>query len=114
MDGVIKKLDKYKYLLLVLFVGLVLILLPGRTAATVGGSASSNASGEEARLEEVLSEIDGAGRVSVLCSETGVAVVCEGAESAKVRLAVTQAVTSYTGCGSDRITVLKMKTEAGN
>lgn len=114
MDEALKKLGKYKYLLLVLFVGVILLLLPGRSAAADVYAASASASDREARLEEVLSKIDGAGRVSVLCSETGVAVVCDGADSAVVRLAVTQAVTSYTGCGSDRITVLKMKTEAGN
>jgi hypothetical protein len=115
LDRILKKLGKYKYLLLVLFVGLVLILFPSRSGGSALSSArSDSASDEEARLEEVLGRIDGAGEVSVLCSENGVAVVCGGAESASVRLAVTQAVTRYTGLGSDRITVLKMKQEAGN
>ena len=39
--------------------------------------------GAEARLETVLGEISGAGRVSVLYSDEGVAVVCEGASSAR-------------------------------
>lgn len=39
----------------------------------------------------------------------GAVVVCEGADSAGVQLAVTQAVASLTGLGSDRITVIKMK-----
>ena len=45
--------------------------------------------------------------MSVLCSEEGAAVVCDGASSAKVRLAVVRAVSAYTGLGSDRIAVLE-------
>lgn len=39
----------------------------------------------------------------------GAIIVCQGADSAAVRLAIVQAVSSVTGLGSDRITVLKMK-----
>lgn len=39
----------------------------------------------------------------------GAVVVCQGADSAGIRLAVTEAVKSVTGLTSDRITVLKMK-----
>lgn len=39
----------------------------------------------------------------------GAVVVCQGADSAGVRLAVVDAVKSVTGLSSDRITVLKMK-----
>lgn len=39
----------------------------------------------------------------------GAVVVCQGADSAAVRLAVVQAVAAATGLGTDRITVLKMK-----
>ena len=63
----------------------------------------------EARLEAVLGEVSGAGRVSVLYSDEGVAVVCEGAESARVRLDIVNAVSAYTGFGSDRIKVLSME-----
>ena len=60
-------------------------------------------------LEAVLGEVSGAGRVSVLYSDEGVAVVCEGAESARVRLDIVNAVSAYTGFGSDRIKVLSME-----
>lgn len=111
MSGMAQKLGKYKYLLLVLFVGLVLILLPGRSSESDAlTAAQSSATEEEARLEEVLGNITGVGAVSVLRSEEGVVVVCAGADSPQVRLSVTEAVMSYTGLGSDRITVLKMKT----
>jgi hypothetical protein len=112
MNGIIIKLGKYKYLLLVLFVGLILILLPSRTSSgiTARTASQSAATEEEERLEEVLGKINGVGEVSVLRSEEGVVVVCEGAASPQVRLDVINAVMSYSGLGSDRITVLKMKT----
>ena len=42
-------------------------------------------------------------------SYRGAVVVCRGADSAAVRLAVVEAVANATGLGTDRITVLKMK-----
>lgn len=39
----------------------------------------------------------------------GAVVVCQGADSALVRLSVIEAVANITGLGTDRITVLKMK-----
>ena len=39
----------------------------------------------------------------------GAVVVCDGADNATVRLAVTQAVSKITGLGADAICVLKMK-----
>ena len=39
----------------------------------------------------------------------GAVVVCQGADSAAVRLAVTQAVADLTGLGADHISVVKMK-----
>lgn len=39
----------------------------------------------------------------------GAIVVCQGADSPSVRLAIVEAVSSVTGLGSDHITVLKMK-----
>ena len=42
-------------------------------------------------------------------SYLGAIVVCQGADSAAVRLAIVQAVSGVTGLGSDHITVLKMK-----
>ena len=47
--------------------------------------------------------------MSVLYSDEGVAVVCEGAGSARVRLDIVNAVSAYTGFGSDRIKVLGME-----
>lgn len=39
----------------------------------------------------------------------GAVVVCQGADSAEVRLAIVEAVSTYTGLGADKISVLKMK-----
>ena len=112
----------------------------------------------EQELEDVLSKLDGAGKVRVLLTESsgsetyyqqdedrmedeggkqirsdtviltdsgrgqsglvrrvdppvylGAVVLCQGADSARVKLAVTEAVANATGLSTDRITVLKMK-----
>lgn len=147
------KLGKNKYVLLVLLLGLVLLLLP------TGGSGETERAGEsestwpafsleeeEARLQTLLAQIQGAGKVEVILSlqstaerivaETeegpailsagsggeqalelkylypvyqGAVVVCQGADSAQVRLDITEAVASFTGLGSDAITVKKMQ-----
>ena len=39
----------------------------------------------------------------------GAVIVCQGGDSAAVKLAIVEAVSSVTGLSSDRITVLKMK-----
>lgn len=61
----------------------------------------------------VVSESGGAEKVVELKyaypAYMGAAVVCDGAESAAVRLEVVKAVASFTGLKSDRITVLKMQ-----
>ena len=40
---------------------------------------------------------------------SGAIIVCQGADDAKVRFAVTEAVANITGLGADKISVLKMK-----
>lgn len=39
----------------------------------------------------------------------GALIVCDGAQSAAIKLAIVEAVSSLTGLGSDKITVIKMK-----
>ena len=107
MSRALETLGKYKYLLLVLLLGLILLLWP--TGGGGGAAPDEGRTEAEARLEAVLGEVSGAGRVSVLYSDEGVAVVCEGAESARVRLDIVNAVSAYTGFGSDRIKVLSME-----
>lgn len=95
------KLDKFKYPLVVLIIGVVLMLLPV-------GSGSSGEPSEEEPMAVLLSSTEGVGESRVLISENGVVVVCRGAENARVRLDIIQAVSSYTGFTSDKITILKM------
>lgn len=157
--------DKYKYILLVLLAGLVLLLWPQsenqpqrpeETAAVMEETAAL-----EGRICAILQQIDGVGEASVLLTvesgeETvyaydrtesrsqqgdsaslnqqrelvtlsdsggqspvslrqqapvyrGAVVVCQGGDSAAVRLAVTQVIQSLTGLSADRIVISKMK-----
>ena len=88
--------------LLILVLGLFLMLLPG------GTRENSSPQEPDDRMQEILSRTEGVGEARVLISDTGVVVVCSGAENPQVRLDIIRAVGSYTGFGSDRITVLKM------
>lgn len=80
----------------------------------------------EATGEEILYQTDDQGTDTVLVTDSdrsekglvrsrqppvyrGAIVVCTGADSAAVRLAVVEAVSNVTGLGSDKITVLKME-----
>lgn len=76
--------------------------------------------------EEVIYQTDGDGGDTVIITDAdrreqglvrtrepplyrGAIVVCRGADSAAVRLAIVEAVARVTGLGSDQISVLKMK-----
>ena len=159
-----KLLDRYKYVLIAIAAGLVLLLWPSGEAQRETDSGGSMAGGEtfdlaalEEKLAQTLSRVEGAGKVTVTLTlksgmeqvlasdrstsvtdrgssveeETvlvssgsgqgqttvlltqrwptfqGALVVCEGGDSAEIRLLMTQAVSSLTGIGSDRITVCK-------
>lgn len=151
--------EKYKYVILILLVGIVLLLLPSgkkstsslantATPVTVETTAAQEAQEAETRLAALLSQIDGAGQVKVLLSyqcsaeteyasddgETviisagsgtqtaverktiypqylGAVVVCEGANAPQVRLDVLQAVAQFTGLSTDKISVLKLRSD---
>lgn len=157
---------KFKYAIIILVVGLVLMLLPGKTEKSSPSNqeitAKSNATYLTSEgLSKILQSIEGAGKVQVLLStasgeqtlyqtntatsgngndtkietviisdsqrnETGLItqinppmylgaiVVCQGADSASVRLAITQAVAKITGLNADKICVLKMGNNGGN
>lgn len=106
-----------KYVIAVILLALILLLLPGGKKVEETAQASGDAleatgvplSTEGERLETLLSQIEDVGRASVLLSKNGAVVVCDGAELATVRLDVTNAVMAYTGLGSDKISVMKMK-----
>ena len=106
-----------KYVIVVILLALVLLLLPEgkkaeETAQNTGDALESTGvplSTEGEKLESLLSQIEDVGRARVLLSKNGAVVVCDGAELATVRLDVTNAVMAYTGLGSDKISVMKMK-----
>lgn len=154
-------LRKYRYAALVVLIGIVLMLIPGRDAAQSPEPEQTQPVQEQTdlaeKLADILSRIDGAGRVEVMLTvaegeETiyrydeditsgengsirkdtviitnadrgqsglvqqinppkyrGAIIVCQGADSAAVRLSIIQAVSGVTGLGADKICVLKMK-----
>lgn len=155
---------KYRYVLLVLLAGLVLMALPEGKKAEESPASQAVEETQPARpelqdsLAEILSQVDGAGKVRVLLTQSageqilyqtdedlstaensstvrretviiqdsgraesgliqqvnppvyqGAIVLCQGADSAAVRLSIVEAVANATGLTSDKITVLKMK-----
>lgn len=149
-------LKKYACVGLVLLLGIGFMLLPEKQTAVQEEDppVQTTVPSLQESLEELLSQIDGAGRVQVLLTvaqgevtlyqtdstqtgesqkvETviitdtakaqqglirqvnpqtylGAVVVCQGGDSPRVKLAITQAVAAATGLPTDKITVLKMK-----
>ena len=95
--------EQYRYPALVLLLGLLILLIPGHK-----DSADSTPLPKDA-LAQILAHAQGVGDVEVLISETGVVVVCEGADRAQTKLDILSAVASYTGFGSDKVTILKLE-----
>ena len=157
-----KALNQYKYVLIVIAAGIILLLWPTgererntETGGTAGVRETFDLDALEEKLSKTLSKVEGAGEVTVTLTvksgmeqvlasdrttsvsergssveeetvlvnsgggqETvlltqkyptfqGALVVCEGGDSAEIRLLLTQAVSALTGLGSDRITVCK-------
>ena len=152
--------DRYKYVLLIIGVGILLMLLPTQSdkqpeaEQTVQANAGVQV---DEKLEQILSQIRGVGKVQVLITEQtgsetiyqvdedrsegdgslrtkketvivsgggtqsglvqtvtpptylGAIIVCQGAGSPEVRLAVSNAVSAVSGISMDRISVLEMK-----
>lgn len=102
MAKIKETVSKYKYPLLVLAVGVLLLMWPQS-----GGGDDAAANGEEQRLEAVLESCVGVGECSVLLSDNGAVIVCDGADSAETKYGVLKAVEAYSGFSSDRIQILK-------
>lgn len=148
-------IGKYKFVILILLVGVGLMLIPtGKKQEKPVESVAEQASQKQTladELEEILTNIQGAGRVQVMLTMRageqtvyqtdtpatdrqdtviitdedraqgglvqqiiaptyrGAIILCEGAESASVCLAITEAVSKVTGLDSSQISVLKMK-----
>jgi len=153
-------LKKYRFVIVVLFVGLFLMMLPESTQTNSSTVPTVQQKEEDlqSRLEDILSQMHGAGKVRVLLTQSagernvfqqnetseqsetarslrretvivtdsgrgehgmvqqtfspvyqGAVILCQGADSAVVRLAIIEAVSSATGLDSSNISVLKMK-----
>jgi len=152
---------KYRYVIIVLLVGLFLMMLPENAEPEPDTQVQMHQEEEEdlqSSLERILSEMDGAGKVKVLLTQSagerrvyqtndstdqsdtsknvrretvivtesnrtqtgllqqtlppvylGAVILCQGADSAAIRLAIIEAVASATGLKSHNISVLKMK-----
>ena len=89
-----------------------------KTVYQTDSDIDSSGEGSNAKIETVIvsnSQRNETGLVTQINPPTylGAIVVCEGADSAMVRLAITQAVEKITGLSTDRICVLKMKLSGG-
>ena len=153
-------IQKYGWAAIILAVGLLMMCIP-EEKESMPEPATQEISQDmtlQQSLEELLSKLDGAGRVKVLLSirsgeryhyqtdedllktensadqrkqtviitsgnreergllqrtdpptYQGAVVLCQGADSPRVKLAVVEAVSTATGLGADQISVLKMK-----
>ena len=88
-------LQKKSVLIVLLAAGLLLLLWPRSSGSGTAGKNEDVSTTEEKRLCAVLSKIE----------YTGAVVVCSGARSPDIRLRVIQAVSAFTGLGSNRIIV---------
>ena len=157
-----KLLNQYKYVLLVIAAGILLLLWPSGDGKQKPDTSVQTETREdfdlealEEKLSRTLSQVEGAGQVTValtvkrdmervlasdrttsvtdrgssVAEETvlvgsggsqeavllsrnyptfqGALVVCQGGDDAEIRLLLTQAVSSLTGLGADRVTVCK-------
>ena len=103
----IRKLEIYKYPLIILLIGAALMLFPTRK------EEAGHSETVEQALEETLASSMGVGAIRILVSENGAVIVCEGADNPTVKLDILRAIGSYTGLGSDKITILKMSNQKG-
>ena len=150
---------KYRYVLLILLVGVCLMLIPDLSSEKEPSVHTNEVQATEPslvqQLEQILSQVKGAGRVSVMLTVAegehiryqtddtvsgtdsqrhdtvlitdqnrtqsgliqqinpptyrGALIVCQGADSPAVRLAIIEAVAKVTGLDSSEISILKMK-----
>jgi hypothetical protein len=97
---------------IVLTLGLALIFLGNLSKEK---TLESEEAGIEERLTVLCSGVDGVGDCSVLVYYTpsdeveSVIVICEGADDARVRLRLTEMLSSFFGIGANRIRIEKMK-----
>lgn len=101
---ILADLKKYRILIIALLVGILFLAMPTH-------SKEISADTEDARFALALRQTEGVGNAEVLISESGVVIVCDGADNAEVKLTVIKAAEAYTGFTSDKIQVLKSEME---
>lgn len=102
MSKIKEAVSKYKYPLLILVFGLALLMWPGgESGSPAAGSA------QEQRLESVLERCRGVGECSVLLSDNGAVIVCDGADDAETKYSILKATEAFSGFSSDRIQILR-------
>ena len=101
-DKVWSVISLAKIPLIFLAIGLLLMISPVKSNPEIELDKT------DALMAKVLSSVENVGDCIVVISDKGVVIVCEGADKAKVRLEIIQAISSYTGYSSEKITILKM------
>ena len=108
MKRLIESIRAARWLELTIAAGLICILLV-LALSNAGGSVASD---DETRMQRILSEIDGAGKVNVMIAEdeggacTGVVVVASGAGDIEVLLRLQRAVQALTRLELSRIEII--------
>ena len=106
-------LEKYKFVLLVLLAGILLLLLPTFEGGDGTGGSQKEGAVDEGRTTVVVSK--GSGREEAVPLQQiypqfqGALVVCPGGSDPEVRLKLVEAVSALTGLGSDKISICKGK-----
>lgn len=100
---------KIEIFLLIAVLCALLVLCLGSPQADV-----QDASGEELRLQRILGQIEGAGKVSVMLTDDdggaqGCVVAAQGAGDISVLLELQRAVRALTGLELDRIEIVQSK-----
>ena len=109
MKQLFETIKAARWLELAIAAGLVCVLIV-LALGSGGGSASSD---KEARMERILSKIEGAGRVSVMLARndagecTGAVVVASGAEDVEVMLRLQRAVHALTNLELSQIEIVR-------
>ena len=88
-------------------IGEEIIYQTDQDASVSGDSESTNS--KTVIIQDINRNESGLIRKVNAASYKGAIIVCQGADSSTVRLAIIDAVSNVTGLGSDRISVLKMK-----
>lgn len=110
----LKKIKNIEFILCLFIIAIALLLYNGLTkednADSIAVSTETVVSSEEARLAEILSDIEGAGEVSVMITHSGdeingVLVVASGAKDIAVRLRLLEATKVALNVEADIVSV---------